>query len=72
MPPDVCIIMTSQDSRIDLHWLLKKLYLYCLHSFMFVSKSLDKNAVGVTLPGVEKFISEELSSQILGSGNIVL
>lgn len=70
--PDMCTIMTSQDSRRDLLWLLRKLYLYCLHGFMFVSKSLDKNAAVVTLPGVEKLIPEELTSQVLGSGNIVL
>lgn len=59
---------TGQQNRL---WLLRKLYLYCLHSFMFLSKSLDKNAAVVTLSGVEKIILEELTSQILGSGNVV-
>lgn len=41
-------------------------------SLWFFSKSLDKIAIVVTLPGVEKIILEELASQDLGSGSIVL
>lgn len=39
---------------------------------MFASTPLDNNIIVVTLPGVEKIILEELASQVLGSGNIVL